>query len=99
MAVVFKVLCPMASFDIFDDMGLEELPEQLQGLVASHLWSKVVVGPQKLMQVIDSLGSCKTPIIVAEVCPVPPQWHASTEEFNGLIPLNNRETCIVTNCE
>lgn len=45
MAVVFKVFCPMASFDIFDDMGLEELSKQLQSLIAGHLRPKVVVAP------------------------------------------------------
>lgn len=92
MAIVFKVLCPMASFDVFNDMGLEELPEQLQRLVASHLGPKVVVASQQLVQIINSLGSCETAIIVAEVCPVPFQRHASTEEFNGFIPLQNKET-------
>lgn len=94
MAIVFKVLCPMASLDVFNDMGLEELPEQLQSLVASHLGPEVVVAPQQLMQIIHSLGSRKAPIIVAEVCPVPSQRHTSTEELNSFIPLHNREKYI-----
>lgn len=94
MAIVFKVLCPMASFDVFNDMGLEELFEQLQSLIASHLRPKVVVAPQQLMQIIHSLGSCETPVIVAEVCPVPSQRHASTEQFNGFIPLHNMKTLL-----
>ena len=94
MAIVFKVLCPMASFDVFNDMGLEELFEQLQSLIASHLRPKVVVAPQQLMQIIHSLRSCETPVIVAEVCPVPSQRHASTEQFNGFIPLHNMKTLL-----
>lgn len=92
MTIVFKFLCPMAPFDIFNNMSLEELPKQLQCLVASHLRTKVVVASQEIMQVIHSLRSCKAPIIVTEMCPVPPQRHASSEEFNRFIPLQNRET-------
>lgn len=88
MAIVFKVLCPVASFYVFNDMGLKELPEQLQRLVASHLGSKVVVVPQQVMQIINSLRSSETAVIVAEVCPVPSQWHVFTEKFNGFIPLH-----------
>lgn len=89
MATVFKVLCPVASLDIFNDMGLEELPEELQCLAASHLRPKVVVAPQKIVQVIHSLGSCETAVIITEVRPVTSQRHASTEELNGFIPLYN----------
>lgn len=92
MAIVFKVLCPMASFDVFNDMSLEEFPEQLQSLVASHLRSKVVVVPQQLMQIIHSLRSCETAVIAAEICPVPFKRHASTKKSDGFIPLCDRET-------
>lgn len=90
MAIVFKVFRPMASLDVFYDVGLEKFPEQLQGLVPSNLWPKVEIAPQKLMQIFHSLGSCETPVMAAEVCPVPLQWHTSTEEFNGFIPLHNK---------
>ena len=92
MAIVFKVLCPVASFDVFDYMSLEELPEQLQSLVTSHFGPKVVIAPQQIVQIIDSLSSCETAIIGAEVRPVPSQRQASTEQFNGFIPLQRWET-------
>lgn len=90
MAVVFKVLRPVAPLDVFDDMGFEELPEQLQRLVTGHLGPKVAVAPQELVQEVHSLGSGETPVMAAEMCPVAPQWHASAEELDGFVPLSER---------
>lgn len=87
MAAVLEVLGPVASFDVLDDVGLEELLEQLQGLIAGHLGPEVVVAPQQLVQVIHSLGPGETPVVAAEVSPVPLQWHAAAEQLNGFIPL------------
>lgn len=87
LSIVFKVLCPMATLDVFNDMGFEELPEQLQRLVTGHLRPKVVVAPQELMQEVHGLGSGETPVVAAKMCPVAPQRHASTEELDGLVPL------------
>jgi len=88
---VLKVLRPVASFDVFDDVGLEELPEQLQSLVARHLGPKVVVAPQQLVQIVHGLGSREAALVVAEVRPVPPQRHSSAEQFNGFIPLREKK--------
>lgn len=90
MAVVFKVLRPVAPLDVFDDMGFEELPEQLQRLVTGHLGPKVAVVPQELVQEVHSLGSGETPVMAAEMCPVAPQRHASAEELDGFVPLSER---------
>lgn len=90
LSIVFKVLCPVASLDVFDDVGFQELPEQLQRLVTGHLRPKVVVAPQQLVQVVHSLGSSETPVEAAEMCPVAPQRHASTEELDGFVPLWER---------
>lgn len=90
MAVVFKVLRPVAPLDVFDDMGFEELPEQLQRLVTGHLGPKVAVAPQELVQEVHSLGSGETPVMAAEMCPVAPQRHASAEELDGFVPLSER---------
>lgn len=90
MAVVFKVLRPVAPLDVFDDMGFEELPEQLQRLVTGHLGPKVAVAPQELVQEVHSLGSGETPVMAAEMRPVAPQRHASAEELDGFVPLSER---------
>lgn len=90
LAVVFKVLRPVAPLDVFDDVGFEELPEQLQRLVTGHLGPKVAVAPQQLVEEVHSLGSGEAPVVAAEVGPVAPQRHASTEELDGFIPLWER---------
>lgn len=90
MAVVFKVLRPVAPLDVFNDVGFEELPEQLQRLVTGHLGPKVAVAPQELVQEVHSLGSGEAPVVAAEMCPVAPQRHASTEELDGFVPLYER---------
>lgn len=87
LAVVFKVLRPVAPLNVFDHVGFEELPEQLQRLVTGHLGPKVAVAPQELVQEVHSLGSSKTPVMAPEMSPVAPQWHASTEKLDGFIPL------------
>lgn len=73
-------------------MSLEELLEQLQSLVAGHLRPKVGVAPEQLVQIIHGLRSGETPVVVAEVRPVPPKRHPSTEEFDRFIPLYPRDT-------
>lgn len=90
LSTVFKVLCPVATLDVFDHVGFEELPEQLQRLVTAHLRPKVVVAPQELVQVVHSLGAGETPVVASEMCPVAPQRHASTEELDGFVPLCER---------
>lgn len=87
VTVVFKFLCSMPSFDVFHDVSLEELPQELQSLVASHLGTKVVVASQKVVEVVHRLGSRETPVVAAEMCPVPPERHASAEKLNCFIPL------------
>lgn len=100
MAIVLKVLCPMAAFDIFNHMGLEELSKQLQGLVAGYLRTKVVIVPQKIMQIIHSLGSREAAVIAAKVCPMPSKWHATTKKSDSFIPLHNSKTKnVVRNAE
>lgn len=80
----------MVPLDVFDDVGFEELPEQLQRLVTGHLGPKVAVAPQELVQEAHSLGAGETPVVAAEMCPVPPQRHASTKELDGFVPLCER---------
>lgn len=92
MAVVLKVLWPMSAFDVFNDMRLEEFPEQLQGLVAGHLRAKVVIVSQQVMQIVHSLGSRETAVIAAKVCPVPSERHAATKKFDRFIPLHDSKT-------
>lgn len=72
MAVVFKVLCPVASFDVFNHMGFKELPEQLLSLVARYLGPKVVVASEQLMKVINRLRTSESAVVAAKVRPVPP---------------------------
>lgn len=96
MTVVFKLFCPMSSLDVLHDMSLEELPQELQSLVASHLRTKVVVVSQEIMEVIHRLGSRETPVVVAEICPVPSEGHASSKKFDRFIPLQEwgKKKCI-----
>lgn len=84
---VLKVLRAVPTLDVFDDVGFEELLEQLQRLVTGHLRPKVVVVPQELVQVVHSLGSRETPVVASEMCPVAPEWHASAEELDSFVPL------------
>lgn len=90
LAVVIKVLRAVAPLDIFDDVGFEELPEQLLRLVTSHLGPKVAVASQELVQEVHSLGAAEAPVVAAEMCPVAPQRHASAEELDGFVPLCER---------
>lgn len=92
MTIVFKFFCSVPSFNIFHHVSLEELPQKLQSLVPGHLRTKVVVASQEVMEVIHRLRSREAPVVAAEVCPVPPERHASSEKFNGFIPLQSRET-------
>lgn len=92
MPIVFKFFCSVPSFNIFYHVSLEELPQKLQSLVPGHLRTKVVVASQEVVEVIHRLRSREAPVVAAEVCPVPPERHASSEKFNGFIPLRSRET-------
>lgn len=48
-----------------------------------------MVAPQEVVEVIHRLRSCEAPVVAAEVRPVPPERHASSEKFDGFIPLQN----------
>lgn len=49
-----------------------------------------MVASQEVMEVVQRLGSREAPVVAAEMCPVPPERHASSEKFNRFIPLQKQ---------
>lgn len=49
MAIILKVLFAPSSFNIFDNMIFQELFKQLNRLITSHFWAKVLIRAEQFM--------------------------------------------------
>lgn len=90
--VVLQILCSPASLHVFNDVVLQKLLQELNGLLPGDVRAKVAVALKQLVQPVYRGRGSEAGSVMPEVLAVLPEGHAGPEQTRHLVPLEENKS-------